>query len=373
MSRLTLGGLRTGSPQTMGALRLVPVLRDEAPGDLRIGMRDYGPSIGVVVVEPRIAYLSYVPHGFVVSHTADGSSAALGAGLGERSEKSFVKIHHRMVKSEVKEAKGAPERFRMLPLHLAMEGLLALRFRGPDIVWKEYSEHAARFGLSPRIERSVRGAWLRGFDQALATFEIHPRQVGVLCFVAEAFASAFVVSHPDDYRRLHLSLLEDFYGDLLYQYALLHPELPRAETLVDVAGITSIAQLEGEIARVRDDWREYTALLADGLFGRDIDTETVRAMKPFTLERFLPKLDPNEECHIGERIVRDDGTLEYLKTFRLSHAQVRRAYLLEQLSLAEWNLDAASARLSCTKDELVTRLVNAGFGYLLRPHLALIS
>ncbi len=37
---------------------------------------------------------------------------------------------------------------------------------------------------------------------------------------------------------------------------------------------------------------------------------------------------PNEECHIGERIVREDGTLEYLKTFRLSAAQVRRAYQL---------------------------------------------
>lgn len=369
MIRLGLGGLRTGSPQTMGAIRLVPLLRDDAPGDLRIAMRDYGPSLGIVSVAPRISYLSYVPHGLVVSHTADGSSAALGAGLGERREKSLVKIHHRMVKSEVKEAKGAPERFRMLPLHLAMEGFLALRFRGPDILWKEYSEHAERFGLSPRAERSIRGTWLRGFDQALATFEIHPRQVGVLCFVAEAFASAFVVSHPDDYRRLHLSLLEDFYGDLLYHYALLHPELPRTETLVDVARITSVAELEGEIARVRRDWEEYTALLASGLFGREVDTEVVHAMKPFALERFLPKLDLDEECHIGERIVRDDGTLEYLKTFRLSQAQVRRAYLLEQLANAEWNLDTASARLSCSKEELIKRLVNAGFGYLLRPHL----
>jgi hypothetical protein len=73
------------------------------------------------------------------------------------------------------------------------------------------------------------------------------------------------------------------------------------------------------------------------------------------------------ECHLGERIVRADGTLEYLKTYRLSAAQVRRAYLLEQLAAAEWNMAQAAASLRCSVTELAQRLVGVGFGYLLKP------
>jgi DNA-binding NtrC family response regulator len=65
--------------------------------------------------------------------------------------------------------------------------------------------------------------------------------------------------------------------------------------------------------------------------------------------------------------VRDDGSLEYLKTYRLSAAQIRRAFLLQQLAAAAWNLDEAARSLDCTLEELARRLVNAGFGYLLKP------
>lgn len=73
------------------------------------------------------------------------------------------------------------------------------------------------------------------------------------------------------------------------------------------------------------------------------------------------------ECHLGERMLREDGTPEYLKTYRLSAAQVRRAYLLQQLAAAEWNLERAAESLRGTVPELTRRLVNAGFGYLLKP------
>ncbi len=374
-SKLSLTGLRIGSPQSMGAVRLVPILRDDPPGDLRIGLRSYGESLGIVGVDTRplergTHYVSYVPHAFVVSYTDGETSAALGTRLGdeERGGKSFIRLHHRMVKSELADDDG-PRRFRLLPLHLAMEGFLALHFRGPDVLWSEYSEHAHRFGLSPRMERSVRGTWIRGLEQAVATFEIHPRQVGVLCFVAETLASAFVVSHPDDYRKLHTSLLEDFYGHLLYQYALFHPELPRAESRVDVDVVATLADLEREVERVRGDWVSYVSLMASGLFDRPITVERVRTSGPFVLERFLPSFDLDEECHIGERIVRKDGTLEYLKTFRLSQAQIRRAYLLELIAKADWNLDTVCERLASSKEEFLKRLVNAGFEYLLKPHI----
>ena len=92
-------------------------------------------------------------------------------------------------------------------------------------------------------------------------------------------------------------------------------------------------------------------------------------MGPFRLERFLPRFDPEGECHIGERIVRDDGSLEYLKTFRLSTAQIRRGFLLTQLSEAGWNLTEAAVTLRCTPAELVKRIQNAALGYMLKPEV----
>lgn len=369
-----LSGLRAGSPQVMGAFRIVPLLRESAPGDLRIAKEAYD-AYGVVRLdglpdEAGLSYTSYVPHGLVVAHTQDGAEATLGASLFRRSEGKprRVKLHHRMVKARAAEDGSA--RFRMLPLHLAMEGFLALHFRGPDILWQEYSEQAGRRGLDPRRETSVRGAWLAGFEDAVRLFEIHEHQVGVLVFVADALATVFVVSHPDDYRKLHLSLLEDFFGELLYTYALLYPESPRAESRIDPRAVTDLDHLAREMSRVRTDWRHYTELLAQGLFGRPTRAETVRDLGAFTLQRFYPDFDPREECHIGEQILRRDGTVEYMKTFRLSHAQVRRAYLLEKLAAAEWDLDRAMVLLgAASKTELLKRIANAGFGYLLKPHL----
>lgn len=135
------------------------------------------------------------------------------------------------------------------------------------------------------------------------------------------------------------------------------------------SGARSIDDLERAVGAARRERREEAALLTSGLFGKTVCVEPVRTFAPFTLERFMPSFDLAEECHIGERIVRADGTLEYLKTFRLSQAQVRRGYLLQQLARAAWCLEDAAALLSCTQDELVKRLVNAGFGYLLKRRL----
>lgn len=370
---LTLSGLRLGSPQTMGAIRLVPVLRDDCPGDLRIGARKYGPSLGYVGLDSRpeeagTKYLSYIPHGLVVAYREDGTEASLGTSLGDNTPPSFVKLHHRMVKAEASSEEGT-KAFRMLPLHLAMEGYLALHFGGPSTLWSEYSEEATRYGLSPRYERSVRGTWIQGLAQALSVFEIHDRQVGIIAFVADALAAANVLSHPDDYRRIHVSLLEDFFGELLYAYAMLHPELARTEAPLDVSSVTSWDTLEVAMERVRADFHAHAELMVQGLFGRPVEIEVVRSMRAFTLQRFLPEFDPNEECHIGERIVRADGTLEYMKTFRLSHAQVRRAFLLKTLASVEWNVAAAAIKLGTTTKDFLQRMVNAGFGYVLKPHI----
>ena len=370
LEQLSLAGLRIGSAQTLGAFRLIPLLRDGAPGDLRIRTRSYADAPAVVTLAgeraaPSLAYTSYVPHGFVIAHTKDGTEATFGATLGsDKQSCRCVNILHRMVKEE---RSGATSELRILPLHLAMEGFLALQFGGPDIAWREYSETALRFGLDPRVERSVRGSWLSGFEEALRVFEVAENQVGTMVFVADALASVFVVSHPGDYKRLHRSLIEDFFGHLVYEYALLYPDTPRLETRLDGARIKTVLDLRREVARARDAWTDYAKLLTTGLFEHPVRVERVRTMGPFRLERFAPQFDPERDCHIGERIVREDGTLEYMKTFRLSAAQVRRGHLLEQLAAAGWELDLAARALRTTRDELIKRLVNAGFGYLLKP------
>jgi hypothetical protein len=92
-------------------------------------------------------------------------------------------------------------------------------------------------------------------------------------------------------------------------------------------------------------------------------------MGRFTLSRFLPSFGPTDENHIGETITDDTGRLAYLKTLRLSAAQVRRGYLLSKLAATDWNLDATAAALGTDREDLALRLDRSGFGYLLRPDI----
>ena len=371
MTRVGLHGLRLGAPQTLGAIRIIPVLRDAPTEDLRLARRDVD-AIGVVSVDhagpaaPGLKYLAFVPHAFVVSYTSDGSPvAALGAQFGApkaEARGACVKLMHRMVKRE--EGQGGTSRIRLLPLHLAMEGFLALHFKGPDILWQGYAKHTQRFGLDPRYEKVARGAWLPGLEEALRIFEIVPEQVGILLFVQEAFACAFVLPHPTDYRDAHRSVLDDFLGEVIVQYGISFPETPSAWAHLDTAEATTIDALTAAVERVREQWRDYATTLAASLLERDVDVELVRTMGRFRLERFIPALDREEECHIGERIVAEDGSLQYLKTFRLSTTQVRRAYLLSKLAQARWKLADAAVLLKTTQRQLAERVVVARLGYM---------
>lgn len=374
LERPCLRGLELAPSQVWGGVRLVPLLREELRNDLRMSLRAYEEDVAVVslkgeLMAPGLKYLSYVPHGLVVSWNDDGTATtAFGAQLGVKDGRRFqggrgtVRVVHRMVRREDK------HRLRLLPLHLAMEGFLALQFGGPEVAWSEYSRRAISSGLSPRSEDAVPGAWIHGLDEALRVFEIHERQVGVLIFVADALASAFVVSHPDDYSALHRSLLEDFYGELLFQYGL-YATASRMEAGMDENRVSSLADLRRELERVRADWHDFHQSMAQGLFERPVRSESVYRAGPFHLQRFVTELDPSEENHLGEAILRDTGEVEYLKTFRLSAAQTRRAFLLSQLASQDWNLDAAAAALGQSRDELVRRLAAAGFDYLLKEQV----
>lgn len=367
---IDLTGLTVGPAQTWGAVRLVPLLRPAPITDLRLHARLYDPDVlSVVQVGPRTAYLSFIPHAFVATWTTDSTpAAAYGTQLRGPTDTAApdgiqLAFRRRMARREDK------QRLRFLPLHLAMEGYLALQFGGPTIAWQDWTRQAVTRGLSPRVEASYTGAAITGLDDALRIFEIHPDQCGMMLYVADTLAAAFVVPHPDDYRALHPTLVQDCYGELVYQYVHLYPAVPDFAVQLDDTRITGVADLRAQIAQARTDWGAFHALMAGGLLGRRRTVTTVQRMGRFTLARFLPEFNPDADNHIGETITDAAGQLAYLKTFRLSAAQVRRGHLLSQLAAHDWDLDATATAFGTDRQGLTLRLDRAGFGHLLRPDI----
>ncbi|WGP09726.1 hypothetical protein [Streptomyces sp. SH5] len=380
MNRLELTGFTTRPSQVWGGVRLVPLVREAPVEGLRLHREVYdGLGAGVVELGPRGHYISYIPHGLVAdwSGEKDGQapgagrpSAAYGTQFGGGDVPRAVPLppvpHHRMAK------RRSGDRLRFLPLHLALEGYLALHFGGPSTAWEEWSRSALRDGLSPRAEDAYLGRSVRGLGDALRIFEIHPGQCGVMVYVSDALAAAFAVPHPDDYRLLHASLVEDLYGELVHQYALYGA--PVAGTPVRIGGEEHIRDL-GELrsaARAQERaWAEaHGTLFARELLDTSYAFDRVYRMKSFTLWRFLPPfVRDGGGQHIGETITDHKGRVAYLKTFRLSDAQIRRGHLLRTVAGAGWELDRAAAALGSSREELVRRMRAAGFSALLRSSL----
>lgn len=149
MTRLDLTGPATRPAQVWGGIRLVPLVREEPMDGLRPHREIYD-GFGEVQVDPGTQYVSYIPHGFVADWSGDGrqgtspggQGAAYGTQLGEGRPRT-VPVHrrHRMVKRAKAGKKlsraAAATCCRFLPLHLALEGYLALHFGGPSTAWDE--------------------------------------------------------------------------------------------------------------------------------------------------------------------------------------------------------------------------------------------
>ncbi|WP_433174983.1 ARPP-2 domain-containing protein [Actinoallomurus sp. CA-150999] len=367
MTDLSLNGLATRPAQVWGGVRLVPLVRDEPIEDLRLASRLYDADIGVVAVDRRTVYWSYIPHGFVATWTGDGTpAAAYGTQLRDTADdrapdRMPLRFHRRMARRADK------NRLRFLPLHLALEGYLALHFGGPEIAWSEWSERALRQGLSPRAEEAYTGAAVRGLADALRVFEIHPGQCGVLVYLSDALASAFVVPHPDDYRALHSTLVHDLYGELIHHYAMYGRPVPEFRARIEDTAVRSLADLRAAARARQDEWAAFhDDVMAGGLLGGDYTYEHVYEMGPYRLSRLMPSFERQQDNHLGELIDDDTGRLAYLKTFRLSENQVRRGHLLTRLAANDWRLSTTAAALGATETELVRRIEAAGFGYLLR-------
>ncbi|PSK93773.1 hypothetical protein CLV63_116180 [Murinocardiopsis flavida] len=364
-----LPGLRTAAAQVWGGIRLVPLIRDEPITDLRLHARIDDADLTVSRTRDGGPYLAYVPHAYVATWAAGGApAAAFGTQIidsGTAPDAVTIRVHQRFVQRE------ARSRLRFLPLHLAMEGYLALHFGGPSVVWPEWSKQAVRAGLSPRAERSYSGHHIADLEEALRVFEILPGQCGVVVYVGDSPATAFAVPHPDDYRALHPTLLLDMYGELVFVNGLLGPRAAPLHTPFDHRRVGGIADLRAVLAEQRRAWAEFhDTLMAGSLRITDEHTvDHVYSAGNYRLERFLPPFRPKAENHIGERIVAADGTVAYLKTFRLSENQVKRGYVLAALAAHDWRLDAAADALGTDRGGLVARLDRLGFGNLLRRDL----
>ncbi|MEU6343881.1 hypothetical protein ABZ883_23410 [Streptomyces sp. NPDC046977] len=367
MTAMDLTGLETRPSQVWGAVRLVPLVRPAPVEDLRLHPRILGDGPSVVSVGPRAAYFSYIPHAFVADWTDDGTpAAAYGTHLAAAADAaapatSALRFHRRMARREQK------HRLRFLPLHTALEGYLALHFGGPSFAWEEWSHRALRSGLSPRAEQAYTGAEIPGLADALRVFEIHPGQCGVLLYVADALAAVFVVPHPDDYRALHPTLVQDLYGELVHHYALLMPPVQEFRAHVADEGIDSLAGLRAAAGEQERAWADFhDTTMAAQAAEQDGTWRRVHRMGPFTLARFLPEFRPRQENHIGEAITDAAGRTVYLKTFRLSESQVRRGHLLDRMAAHDWHLADTAAGLGIDEAALGLRLESAGFGFLLR-------
>ncbi|KIG18579.1 hypothetical protein DB30_00264 [Enhygromyxa salina] len=372
-TQIALNGLSLGTSQVWGSVRLVPLTRDQPIEDLRLSEQCWGGPTAVSLPD-NTSYFAFIPHAFVASWSHDDTPvASLGTqpanAAKSKSQHFQVRFAHRMAKRERQRGVAVP-RLRFLPLHTAFEAYLALHFAGPNVLRREYSQRVLSQGLSPRVEMVTPGAWLPGLEEALRVFEIRDGQVGMLLFVADVFAGAFVLPHPEDYRRLHRTLLSDCYGELVFRYACLSTQAAALVRPLRDKNINSFEDLRVELARARADWTSSHHSMASGLFEQDVHVQHVyRLGKSYRLERFLPDFRLRQENHIGEQITGRDGETAYLKTFRLSEAQVRRGYLLSTLARHDWDLYASAAALNTDKLELCSRLERAGFGDMLRAHL----
>lgn len=365
---LDLTGLATAPAQTWGAVRLVPLLRDEPIEDLRLHPRLHGPD-EAAVLHRRTSCAAFVPHAFVTDRSSDGApEAAYGTQLiapGDTWAAAGIRLRFRGRRA----SRERVHRLRFLPLQLAVEGYLALDLGWTAHGWEQWTHQAVRRGLSPWVEAAYTGGPVPDLADALRIFEIHPRQCGVVLYTGDRLTAAFVVPHPADYRTTHPTLLLNLYGEQLHHYARMFPDVPDLIAPIDDTGVRTPADLRARLAEAVDAWRALHTVMADGLFGATLHSRPQGTSGRFTLHRFRPDYDPRAENHVGEAIVDDAGRLAYLTTVRLSEAQTRRAHLLSRWTVHGRDLDATAADLGVDRDALVQRLDRAGFGHLLPAHL----
>lgn len=393
-----LGAFVVQPPQCHRGIRLVPLCAPRPEEDLRATHYTTGQDLSLVQLDTG-TYVSRIPYGVVLSWTNDGSPVVPGAvGPGPSATPNPAKAsparRRRRARAERGPPKGEgptwqswlgtlgllrgmerrlrpserrpgePHALRILPLHLEMSAFLETFFRGPTVQWPEYDWRAVRFGLLIRHERSLGGRGIPGLEDALRFFEVLENQVGMLIFIGDTFASAFVAPHPDDYRPLHERLIEDFYQQHLYWLAQV-PGGAAPWNLTMEGEIRSFADLRTSLDAMRAAWGQ-AALEATGGLRAPWTMEERYEAGPFRLHRFHTGYRPGEDNHVGECVLRPDGRIGWLKTFLLSRDQTDRARFLHHLSRHDWHLDRSAEGLGMDRGELVRALHRVGLSRIIR-------
>lgn len=369
----TSSGLSTAPPQVWRTLRLVPILSSEIRSDLRLARRIYDDCQAVVELPQNMAYISYVPHAYVLEWDAEGIPQALTDTQLGKDGKRWKGLPVRSLPRMAKHERGPQQqrRLRFLPLHLAMEGYLSAYFNAPQVDWRDdYLRYTVSHGLSPRWENVLSGEYLFGLEEALRVFEIHERQVGLMLFVADALASVIVYPHPADYRLLHRSLLSDFFCETIAYYYAHLPYLAPQFPLPPAGEIQSWSGYRERLQTLRSELDDFQRWMGAGVLSQPLNLLRVQSLGPYTLERFLTRLvTQDQDAHMGEVILGSDGRLAYLKTCALTRDQVRRAWYLQLLAEHAWHLETAAVSLNISKDQLIIKLDTCGLGRLLQPKL----
>lgn len=370
LKELVWSGFEFAPAQVFGGVRLVPLLRSDHRDDLRLSKTVFKPAASSVSLSNSNTYCSYIPHGLVASWNKEGG-AVIGTQTMNMAAESELHppVSRKPVSLKGMARRTASQELRFLPMHTAMEGYLSHHFGGPEIAWSEYRRETLKYGLGSRYEYTHSGRVISGLEDALRVFEIHENQIGMALFVSDSLAAVFVVPHPNDYTALHSTLLSDFYGEVIFYYGLFAKDTRLSVPSIDADRVGSFQALREEVDVVRRNWSAWHESQTATLFNRPIEAVGLHKFHPFTLQRFSTGFDPSHDNHIGECIVDESKTIQYLKTFRLSVKQCKRAYILSKLAEAEWNLDACAALLDCSRLALIDRLKSAGFGYLLHQHI----
>ncbi len=370
---VSLDGLEPRASQCWRGVRLVPLVRTRAVPKLRLARVAHDPELTVTRLsahtahpERELAFTSVVPHAFVVSW-GDDAEAELnqGAAFVRESDGHRFHPHGGSVRVKLRMARRASDRsLRFAPQQLAIEGLLALFFSGPDVASRDWSERVLRRGLDPRVERAVSGRSMEHLAEALRVFEIIDGQCGMLLFFKDMLFGSFVAPTAEDYRSIHDSLVLDLFPSELLEYAAY--DVPVFKTSVDSQSVRTIDDLRAALAREERAWAEWSRFMAGDLLTSAM-MSSVYSMEGYKLERFVTAPSRKGEHHAGERIVARDGTLAYLKTYRLGVQQARRAYLLKLLGTNEWDLERAARESKMTVGQFVDDLSRVGFGWMLGP------
>jgi hypothetical protein len=365
---IALTGLQARGAQVWRSVRLVPLVRERPLQKIRLAGVDLDERLTATTVDVHpshrareIHFVSVVPHAYVLSWGED-CDAELSLGGSFVREESHVPRTKNVVRAQLRMVRRASERsVRFVPQQLALEGLLSLHFGGPTLASRDWSERVLREGLSPRTEMAVSGRRMPHLADALRTFEILEQQCGMLLFYKDMLIGSFVAPRPEDYRALHESLLLDLFPGELLEYA--NYDAPRFTATIDPARTPTLEALRNELHAEEIRWAEFYEAVSNDLL-REANAEPVYSMEGYSLERFVTELRRKGEHHAGERVVTRDGTVAYLKTYRLSSHQSRRAYLLDRLAKNGWILSEAATATRLTLQQLVEELQRVGMGWM---------